>query len=372
MTASSGRARAPIDRRRLLGALGASVGLPLLGSARARARTKGRWAPLAGTAPLASVYPPVGNWWGYQGPLAILKSWNGWAWDEATETAWLFGCGGHGDYGGNEVYRWRPAEGFVRLNDPDRLAAAVGKGDAKPVDAEGKPLERASSVHTYAAQVFLDGTVHRFGGSPAWRGNFSDQYWRLSTDTLEHHRGLTRRDRSGVVPAAAWDPASRRVFVHWSARSGQLFDPATDTVTHEAPLATYGAGSGYAIDPGRRLLVGLGKRESSRSWELVVYDLDDAGRWSNPRLIDLVAKTPTRAGRTLAYDPVGERVIVWLGGVYAFDGLAVSELPMLDDPPSVAPTWGNGVFNRFSWAPSLGGFVTVIHPDDAGMVLRLA
>lgn len=356
-----------LGRRRWLRAATALAAILLAGRPPAHAQRRWTWAALPGTAPLSSQFPAEGNWWGVTGPRAVLGAWNGWAWDEAGETAWLFGCGGHTDYGGNEIYRWRPDEGFMRLNEPDTLEGAVGVGPARPVGADGERLARAPSVHTYAGQVFVDGVVHRFGGSSAWGGGFSRAYWMLDTRTLEHIEGKPFDMRQVRMPAAVWDARARRVLLHLGIRAGRLIDLATGA---SSPLA-FGAWSAdkvYAIDEGRRLLVHLAPRP--KTWHLNVYDLDDEGRPGGHRMIPIEAPERPRAGRTLAYDPVGRRIVVWLGDVFIFDGARITRIEVANAVPSIDAGWGNGVYNRFSWAPSLHGFVTVVHPDDPGLVLR--
>ena len=55
------------------------------------------------------------------GPSAVLKAWNGAAFDEERRLFYFMG-GGHGDYGGNEVYEFDLETGrWARLTDPSPL-----------------------------------------------------------------------------------------------------------------------------------------------------------------------------------------------------------------------------------------------------------
>ena len=333
------------------------------------ARGRAEWSTLPDAAPLSSQFAPKGNWWGSVGPRAIIGAWNGWAWDEAGETAWLFGCGGHTDYGGNEVYRWRPGEGFRRLTDPDPLDGAVREGKGVPVDADGNPVARARSVHTYGGQVYVDGVVHRFGGSPAWPGGFLNSHWKLNVETLEHTDAGPVARASGKVPGAVWDPVAKRLIVHVHPDKGTIVDPATGP-QQSFDVAAWSASMMYALDAEGRRLVHLAL--ASKRWRLVVYDLDDQGVPVGHRVVPLDGFKNPKAGRTIAFDPAGQRFILWVDGVFAFDGSAVTAIEVARTVPSVEGRTGNGVYNRFSWAPSLGGFVTVIDPDEGGVLLRLS
>ena len=56
------------------------------------------------------------------GPSAVLKAWNGAAFDEQGKLFYFMG-GGHGDYGGNEVYEFDLETGrWARLTDPSPLS----------------------------------------------------------------------------------------------------------------------------------------------------------------------------------------------------------------------------------------------------------
>ena len=335
----SQRTRAKSRRRTLTEGLCTLGAIFVARRAPAFARQAATWSVLPGTAPLSSQYPGRGNWWGIVGPPAVLSAWNGWAWDQAGETAWLFGCGGHTDYGGNEVYRWRPTEGFARLTEPDPLRGGVREGPALPVDAAGQPVARAPSVHTYSGQIYLDGVVHRFGGSPAWRGGFTKAVWRLDTRTLEHTEASAVEARKVQVPSVVRDATSGLLFLHMIVNTGLVID--TDlAVVARAKLGTWGASTGYAIDEDRRLLVQLFTRKSHA--KLHVYDLDDQGLPSGHREVPIDDRLDRRIGRAIAYDPVGRRVIVWLDRVLAFDGAALREIEVANPVPSVKPSFGRG------------------------------
>lgn len=73
---------------------------------------------------ISAVWPDrsvLGSAWGNTGPASVLIAWNGAGFDAKRKTFYFFG-GGHGDYGGNEVYAFSLPEGkWQRLTDPSPL-----------------------------------------------------------------------------------------------------------------------------------------------------------------------------------------------------------------------------------------------------------
>lgn len=89
-------------------------------------RQNGGWCeirPAEGSASIASVWPKDLDQKTYMtvGPRAVLLAWNGAAFDEENLLLYFMG-GGHGDYGGNEVYEFDLKQGrWSRLTDPSPL-----------------------------------------------------------------------------------------------------------------------------------------------------------------------------------------------------------------------------------------------------------
>src|SRR5262249_18906655 len=75
------------------------------------------------------------------GPNAIMAAWSGAALDTVSESLLVWG-GGHGDYGGNEVYAFSfDTLTWSRKSDPSSVAGYAGEG----IYADGAPASR----HTY-------------------------------------------------------------------------------------------------------------------------------------------------------------------------------------------------------------------------------
>src|SRR5215467_604772 len=124
---------------------GALLSLLLLAAARpAAAQTTVPWQALPNSAlnlhlPSPLVLP------GSSGPGAIVAGWNSAAFDTTRNRLVIPAAGGHGDYGGNEVYVFDHAtEQFIRLTNPS-TAAPGWPGQSVDVLSDGTP----PTVHTY-------------------------------------------------------------------------------------------------------------------------------------------------------------------------------------------------------------------------------
>jgi len=104
------------------------------------------------------------------GPASILIAWNGAAFDEENRVLYFFG-GGHKDYGGNEVYRFKLDSGeWTRLTDPSPLdyLYVVANYNARP-DKPWRMLcwipdidKIPASTHTYDGFIFSHKTKTLF------------------------------------------------------------------------------------------------------------------------------------------------------------------------------------------------------------------
>ena len=113
-------------------------------------------------------------------PSRVITAWGGFAWDSRRSELWLFG-GGHGDYSGNEVYRWRAADGlWQRASLPSEI---VRDGNGIDMAVDGVDAAPAAS-HPYANNVYLPrldrllsfgGAAYNNGG--AWRRTIADKQW---------------------------------------------------------------------------------------------------------------------------------------------------------------------------------------------------
>lgn len=84
-------------------------------------------------------------------PSKIIGAWSGFAWDSNRGDLVLFG-GGHANYPGNDVYRWR---GSTRMWERASLPSEVTKDRLNNFTAIDGVANAPSSAHTYDNNVFL-------------------------------------------------------------------------------------------------------------------------------------------------------------------------------------------------------------------------
>jgi hypothetical protein len=96
-------------------------------------------------------------------PGKIVSAWSGFAWDCRRGDLLLYG-GGHANYSGNDVYRWR---GSTRTWERLSLPSQVTLGASKNYEAVDGPYAAPSSAHTYDNNIFLPHAdrLMAFGGA---------------------------------------------------------------------------------------------------------------------------------------------------------------------------------------------------------------
>lgn len=132
---------------------------------------------------------------GAHDPSKIILAWSSFAWDTNRADLWLYG-GGHANYSGNDVYRWRATTRMWEraslpsevIRDPLGNYIAIDGADAAP-----------ASAHTYDNNIFLP-VVDRMlvlGGAAYQNGG---QYKRQYTATTSRNTGPYFFDPSRADP----------------------------------------------------------------------------------------------------------------------------------------------------------------------------
>jgi hypothetical protein len=214
------------------------------------------WTQLSNTN-LRSVGPPntPDGYPFYDNCQAVINAWGGGAYDTLRRRLLIWG-GGHGDYGGNELYSLALSPVAIsRLTDPH---------DPPELNVEANSDGTPNSRHTYGGLEYL-ANVDRyfvFGGSLySGSGGFSDQTWTFDPSTSL----WTQKNPSGTnpgnqsIPLCAYDPVSHLVYM----RTGIAFfsyDYASNVwtrlINNDTPIGTdYDS---CVIDPIRRLYIIIG------------------------------------------------------------------------------------------------------------------
>jgi Putative Ig domain len=90
-------------------------------------------------------------------PVAIMRAWSSFAWDPNRGDLWIYG-GGHANYSGNDVYRWR---GSTRKWERASLPSEIKQDDLGNFLAIDGYNAAPPSTHTYDNNLFLP-VIDRF------------------------------------------------------------------------------------------------------------------------------------------------------------------------------------------------------------------
>ena len=295
---------------------------------------------------------PAGN----TGPSAVIGAWGGGAFDSIGEQLLVWG-GGHGDYGGNEVYAfdvaalawsrsWGPSEGIDSI-----------PGECSPEYPDGQP----SSRHTYDGIQFSPetGLLWASGGFRFCGNTGSDQRTWLfdpANPGAGWFGGADALEGQGT-PTSAYDPMTGWIY-YQGANDLQAYDPSADSYTLVGSVdGGWWMSATSVIDPIDNLMISIGD-DIVRVWDLNTMTVTLEQLTTGGDI--LVGAGP--AG--LQWDPQLERPVAWVGGtsVYSLD---VSTWEWFEhaaaDDNAVTPTDpnGTGTYGRFRYMPSRNAYVLV-------------
>ena len=117
-------------------------------------------------------------------PASIIKPWSSYAWDPNRGDLWLYG-GGHANYSGNDVYRWR---GTTRRWERASLPSEIKHDDLGNWIAVDGPDRAPASAHTYDNNIFLP-IIDRFLTFGGAAYNNGGPYLRQATATTSRRTG---------------------------------------------------------------------------------------------------------------------------------------------------------------------------------------
>jgi len=357
-----------------------------------------------------SVWTPAGQLPTYRLPQRIIAAWSSMAWDPNRGDL-IFWGGGHANYDGNDVYRWRSSNlSWERAALPSQVVQISGDRYETIDGVMHSPI----SSHTYDNNEFLP-IVDRFVafGGAAWNTGNSfvlndgvtrtgPYFWDPSRADPNKVGGLTG---SQVNPAAypdvlggeMWENRDRNrtgtykysmdgttayteengkdvIYLNWvdvwRYTVNDIGNPAADTMELVGINwdVGYGQGTGAYI-PERKLYV----RASGR---FGYWDLSKAGPENRG-----VSFTPTIVGSDygdgysygMDYDPVRKRFALW-GGYGAVWYLTPPEtlgatgwkLEKAPAPTSASPAFGPGygVLGKWKYLPGYDVFIGVTDRDS--------
>jgi hypothetical protein len=274
------------------------------------------WA-LVGTNTLADVdpeddagvnpnYPSGAPWHGSAGQAGVMSAWGGGVWDEDERRLLIFG-GGHGDYGGNELYAWNAdTAAFSRLTSPTGAIGNTGTLtdglEASGVYFDGQPR----SFHTYNNLALRNGTLWCSGGSPYVNGGFTSRPFYFDAEA-----GSWVKDSNESIASSGslcYDPVRDHFMCFGQSTSPPfIYDPVTHTRTSHAKGWTASAYNRSIYDPVRDAV-------------LIAKDSDtiqiiDAAGVANTVVMTTSGTGPTGLGHIgFVYDSRADRYLWWNGG----------------------------------------------------------
>ncbi|MFV8835539.1 hypothetical protein ACNSTU_11285 [Aquisalimonas sp. APHAB1-3] len=347
----------------------------------------GEWRELPDTR-LKDVFPERDAHpnWGNQGPQAVTRAWSGAAYDTKRNRLIVTG-GGHGAYGGNEVYEfdleaieWRrvtepsahevdPA--FEDQNDPSQYLRTV---DDTPV-----------SRHTYDSLIYLPNVdkVFLWGGSLYSVGRAYDRHaWLYDPEDGTWTRGAESSGEN-IHSLSGYDPETGQVVVEHG-RGLYGYDPVNDHWETVSGGTNGAQGRVAEFDPERRLLIQAFVPYGNRG-PIAVFDLNQPGQGRNHPDISGNTDFADTPAPGMAYHPPTGYMVLWNGWratwVLDPDTWAAHKVENL---PSRAPdhygtdrypvrgqykTWG--IYGRWAYVPDYDVFIGYGHVDDNVWLYRL-
>jgi hypothetical protein len=238
-------------------------------------------------------------------PSNIIQAWSSFAWDSKRGDLLIYG-GGHANYGGNDMYRWR---GSTRMWERASLPSQIRTDDLGNVNAIDGVYNAPASAHTYDNSLYLpiSDRFVTFGGAVFGRGG----PYRVQVDaTTDRPTGPYFFDPSR---ADAWKVGGttgshvQRVAPYPEIVGGHMWSnrdlPGTQPVGTRMPTSYVSGCSGYAVEHGRDVVYVAG-RPGGTALQLYRYTVHDV---NNPALdtIEQVGRywEGTSRQTTCAVDP---------------------------------------------------------------------
>lgn len=370
------------------------------------------WVPYA-------LRPDDSSW---ANPGAVIGAWSSFAWDSNRGDLLLFG-GGHANYAGNEVYRWRSS------TQQWELASLPSALDSNYIPVGGAVYAPQSS-HTYDNSVFLpladrfvsfggaafqsgsyfvaenaDGTFRRTGpylfdpnkadpnlvGGADFTGVDPTTQGGYMWEDRDIYANLPNANQIGSVEGTtdyAFENGHEVIYISGPDGGGtehalgrltinDINDPSKDTF-ELLGMNWYGSGSNGAgaFDPINNLYI----KTYTGTTPFTFWNLDTAGQY-NPNVLVSLASAPANFNMNgqygLEYDPLRGNFLLWGGGGEVFQlnvgnkdgtGWSVSELSTVAAMGGLpSADVGTGVLGKWHYAADLDVFVGLQDNNDGNV-----
>jgi len=295
------------------------------------------------------------------GVRALTDAWSGGAYDTSRRMLLLWG-GGHGDYGGNEVYGFDVATmTWMNLT----LPSSSPGGDILP---DGRPGAR----HTYSGLQYAPPPVDRmlaYGNYTFPHAGGSDRVF-----TFDPAGGDACWSQLPSLPLgaqngySAYDTNTGTYYVHSTHYLLSIkvagVDPSQRKWKQLGTSLDWFRGGTLAIDTKRHKMVRIGNGHAT------IWDLDASGTPRSDLQTTGDTEIEAQAEPGLVYDPKADRMVAWAGGgnVYTLnmDTLkwtchqpAGDNTVTPDARQNPSAEYDTGTFGRFRYMPAYDAFILV-------------
>jgi len=258
----------------------------------------GQWRELPNTK-MNSVFPsPNQTTWAVVGPAAVILAWGGGAYD-SKRNAFVFTGGGHGDYGGNEVYAFFLEQlKWVRLTEPSRTTPFP---NGVYLTSDNTPI----SAHTYGSLLYLANVDRIFRTSPATPAPHAGTAWLFDIDSRRWTRGP---EGTVGIPVGAYDPVRGVAYLVTNTTVDE-YNPLTNKWVRRVSGEADALPNVGGLDSGARRLITDSYRPG-----VIVYEIDENGAVSHRNFLRTQGATDwDKKMLALEYDPVRKVMVAWAG-----------------------------------------------------------
>lgn len=295
-------------------------------------------------------------------PGAGFFAWSGGALDTKRNRLLIYG-GGHGDYGGQEIYAFAidsmtwslvaEPEDFISL-DADNCQYGLRTENNFPKSQHS--YDKIAYIEDLDSLCDTSGSVgykNCYGSSEMACYSFTTGEWSFASDAV-----------GGTTAAGAIDPNTGSWWIVGGGGHLGRYDVTTGVWTRGGydNLMALHTNKTAVIDTQRNLFVLAHSGYNGQGYGVYAYPLgrDPAGTMTSYK-VSTTGSAPNYGKMGFAYDPISGKMVAWDGGptVYLLDTETWewSTIEAAGDPP-VNPN-SNGTFGRFEYIASLDKFILV-------------
>ena len=280
-------------------------------------------------------------------PSRIIGAWSSFDWDSKRADLIIYG-GGHANYSGNDVYRWRASS---RQWERMSLPSEVKQDSSKNYVAIDGALNAPASAHTYDNNIYLPvaDKFLSFGGAAY---NNGDMFFLVDSANQNRRTGPYLFDPAKANPMSVGGSTGshvKRVAPHPEILGGQMWQNRdlyqTIAQTPQLPKRHTEGCTAYAEEMGKDVVYVGANHSTGTALNLYRYVINDVnnpsadewkivGRWWNG----------AQAQTSCAYDPERKLFVRVSGSIKPFAFWNLNTAGPTNDDVGIVPTDLDGAF----------------------------